>query len=62
MLEFAIVLVLIGCNAFFALSEMSVVTSRKGRLRQMSASRRPLTSALPSALTSALSVARADVS
>ena len=35
MLELAIVLLLIGCNAFFALSEMSVVTSRKGRLRQM---------------------------
>ena len=30
-----IVLFLIACNAFFALSEMSVVTSRKPRLRQM---------------------------
>ncbi|WP_298573621.1 hemolysin family protein [uncultured Luteimonas sp.] len=46
MLEFAIVLVLIGCNAFFALSEMSVVTSRKGRLRQMSASHRGARKAL----------------
>ena len=35
MLEFLIVLVLIAFNAFFALSEMSVVTSRKPRLRQM---------------------------
>ncbi|MCE7031651.1 hemolysin family protein [Lysobacter sp. GX 14042] len=35
MLEFLIVLVLIALNAFFALSEMSVVTSRKPRLRQM---------------------------
>ncbi|MCD9029709.1 hemolysin family protein [Luteimonas sp. BDR2-5] len=34
MLEFLIVLVLIACNAFFALSEMSVVTSRKPRLKQ----------------------------
>ncbi len=32
-----IVLLLIACNAFFALSEMSVVTSRKPRLRQMAA-------------------------
>ena len=32
MLELLIVLLLIACNAFFALSEMSVVTSRKGRL------------------------------
>ncbi|QDW65792.1 hemolysin family protein [Luteimonas granuli] len=30
-----IVLALIACNAFFALSEMSVVTSRKGKLKQM---------------------------
>lgn len=35
MLEFLIVLVLIALNAFFALSEMSVVTSRKPKLRQM---------------------------
>lgn len=35
MLEFLIVLLLIGLNAFFALSEMSVVTSRKPRLRQI---------------------------
>ncbi|WP_407351976.1 hemolysin family protein [Luteimonas sp. R10] len=39
MLEFLIVLVLIVCNAFFALSEMSVVTSRKARLKQAAASR-----------------------
>ena len=36
MLEFLIVLVLIAFNGFFALSEMSVVTSRKPRLRQLS--------------------------
>ena len=40
MLELFIVLVLIACNAFFALSEMSVVTSRKPRLRQMAAEHR----------------------
>lgn len=38
MLEFLIVLVLIACNAFFALSEMSVVTSRKPRLKQRASS------------------------
>ncbi|MGY1410267.1 MULTISPECIES: hemolysin family protein [unclassified Luteimonas] len=46
MLELLIVLVLIGCNAFFALSEMSVVTSRKGRLRQMAAGHRGARKAL----------------
>ena len=40
MLELFIVLVLIACNAFFALSEMSVVTSRKGRLKQLATSQR----------------------
>ena len=40
MLELLIVLVLVACNAFFALSEMSVVTSRKGRLKQLAASQR----------------------
>ena len=39
MLELFIVLVLIACNAFFALSEMSVVTSRKARLKQLAATR-----------------------
>ncbi len=37
MLEFLIVLVLIAFNAFFAMSEMSVVTARKARLRQLGA-------------------------
>lgn len=37
MIELLVVLVLIGCNAFFALSEMSVVTSRKPKLKQMAA-------------------------
>jgi putative hemolysin len=46
MLDLLIVLVLIGCNAFFALSEMSVVTSRKGRLRQMAAGHRGARKAL----------------
>jgi putative hemolysin len=40
MLEFLIVLVLIALNAFFALSEMSVVTARKPKLRQMGSSSR----------------------
>lgn len=35
MFELLIVLVLIAFNAFFAMSEMSVVTARKARLRQM---------------------------
>ena len=34
-LEIALVLLLILCNGFFAISEMSVVTSRKARLRKM---------------------------
>ena len=34
--ELALVLFLIICNGFFALSEMSVVTSRKARLKQQS--------------------------
>ncbi|MDH5835645.1 hemolysin family protein [Luteimonas kalidii] len=46
MLELFIVLVLIACNAFFALSEMSVVTSRKGRLKQLAAGHRGARKAL----------------
>ncbi len=46
MLELAIVLLLIACNAFFALSEMSVVTSRKPRLKQMAAEHRSARKAL----------------
>ncbi|MGY0560705.1 hemolysin family protein [Luteimonas sp. A277] len=46
MLEFLIVLVLIACNAFFALSEMSVVTSRKSRLRQRAGDSRAARKAL----------------
>jgi putative hemolysin len=45
-LELFIVLVLIACNAFFALSEMSVVTSRKGRLKQLAGSHRGARKAL----------------
>jgi len=41
-----IVLALIACNAFFALSEMSVVTSRKPRLKQMAAEHRSARTAL----------------
>ena len=41
-----IILALIACNAFFALSEMSVVTSRKPRLKQMSAEHRSARKAL----------------
>lgn len=46
MLELFIVLVLIACNAFFALSEMSVVTSRKPRLKQAAAGHRGARKAL----------------
>jgi len=46
MLEFLIVLVLIAFNAFFALSEMSVVTSRKSRLKQRAADSRAARKAL----------------
>lgn len=46
MLEFLIVLVLIACNAFFALSEMSVVTSRKSRLKQRAGESRSARKAL----------------
>ena len=46
MLELAVVLLLIACNAFFALSEMSVVTSRKPRLKQMAAEHRSARKAL----------------
>jgi len=45
-LELAIVLLLIGCNAFFALSEMSVVTSRKPRLKQLAGEHRGARKAL----------------
>jgi len=41
-----IVLALIACNAFFALSEMSVVTSRKPRLKQMATEHRAARTAL----------------
>jgi putative hemolysin len=41
-----IVLALIACNAFFALSEMSVVTSRKGKLKQMAEGHRSARKAL----------------
>lgn len=46
MLELLIVLALIACNAFFALSEMSVVTSRKARLKQQAATSRTARRAL----------------
>ncbi|KAA2285832.1 hemolysin family protein [Arenimonas fontis] len=45
-LEIAIVLLLILCNGFFALSEMSVVTSRKARLKQKAQTSRRARSAL----------------
>ncbi len=41
-----IILLLVACNAFFALSEMSVVTSRKPRLKQMAADQRSAQKAL----------------
>lgn len=45
-LELALVLFLILCNGFFALSEMSVVTSRKARLKQQAADSRRAKAAL----------------
>ena len=45
-LELALVLLLILCNGFFALSEMSVVTSRKPKLRQMAQESRRAKTAL----------------
>ena len=45
-LEIALVLLLILCNGFFAISEMSVVTSRKARLRQMAQESRRARTAL----------------
>lgn len=46
MLKFGIVLVLIALNAFFALSEMSVVTSRKAKLRHLGLNSRQARKAL----------------
>ncbi len=45
-LALSIVLFLIICNGFFALSEMSVVASRKGKLRQMAKESRRAEAAL----------------
>ena len=45
-LALAIVLFLIICNGFFALSEMSVVASRKPKLRQMAQDSRRAEAAL----------------
>ena len=44
--ELALVLFLILCNGFFALSEMSVVTSRKARLKQQAEESRRAKAAL----------------
>ena len=46
MLELLIVLVLILCNAFFAMSEMAVLTSRKSRLKHMAETSRRARKAL----------------
>lgn len=46
MLALIVVLVLIGLNAFFALSEMAVVTSRKPRLKQLGSTSRSARKAL----------------
>lgn len=46
MLQLLIVLVLVLCNAFFAMSEMAVMTSRKIRLKQMAAHSRGARKAL----------------
>lgn len=41
-----VILLLVACNAFFALSEMSVVTSRKPRLKQLASEQRGARKAL----------------
>ena len=46
MLDLLIVLVLVLCNAFFAMSEMAVLTSRKSRLKQMATTSRRARKAL----------------
>ena len=46
MLQLLIVLVLVLCNGFFAMSEMAVMTSRKIRLKQMAAESRGARKAL----------------
>jgi putative hemolysin len=46
MLQLLIVLLLVLCNAFFAMSEMAVLTSRKSRLKQMAAHSRGARKAL----------------
>ncbi len=46
MLKFVIVLFLIVLNAFFAMSEMAVMTSRKSKLKQMAATSRGAAKAL----------------
>jgi putative hemolysin len=46
MLQLLIVLLLVLCNAFFAMSEMAVMTSRKMRLKQMAAHSRGARKAL----------------
>ena len=46
MLELLIVLVLILCNAFFAMSEMAVLTSRKSRLKHLAETSRGARKAL----------------
>lgn len=40
MTELVVVLILVLCNGFFAMSEMAVVTARKSRLREMAATSR----------------------
>jgi putative hemolysin len=45
-LDLLIVLVLVLCNAFFAMSEMAVLTSRKSRLKQMATTSRRARKAL----------------
>jgi len=46
MFEFSIVIMLVLFNAFFALSEMAVITSRKARLKQLALTSRGARSAL----------------
>ena len=61
MVDFLVILLLVLFNGFFALSEMAVITSRKGRLKEMAKDSRGARKALhlsehPEAFLSAVQV------
>jgi len=57
MSELSIVIMLVLFNAFFALSEMAVITSRKARLKQLAATSRGARSVRNAPLSSNVTVA-----